>query len=288
MLDNALRASIETYSTRRFGKILDVLSSDDCPSCFRKTQCRLYSTPEGKYISIFGKNIWEQDVTIMVSCISCGLWGIVGTSTISSFIRGGYSWRQAFLLSDLADQLIGLERRLDPDSGFLKGIPRAVPQHILSAAQRELSNPISDIPETWGSKLNDQLQTESPSSDRTDTFCAKCFMSPAYAFAMYSRTTVALWNELSYKVDLPLCGPCGLSLARDVMSRSLRWGWWGPASALLPVVIFRNLKALREYRALYKTFCSGVHVSRPIFLRPLTILACVVGASFWLMLIGLI
>ena len=85
------------------------------------------------------------------------------------------------------------------------------------------------------------------------------------------------WQTL----DGPFCATCGTALVREMTTRTLWQGWWGPLSLLAgtPVTLLSNLSAYRQLKRLpTPTPTPGrpqAVMGKPVFERPLAYVALI-------------
>jgi hypothetical protein len=82
-------------------------------------------------------------------------------------------------------------------------------------------------------------------------------------------------------IDGPFCSTCGVALVRQLTTKTLWQGWWGPASLLAgtPFALLSNLNAYRQLRRLdpptQPASRPQAPLGKPVLRRPLAYVALI-------------
>lgn len=109
--------------------------------------------------------------------------------------------------------------------------------------------------------------------------CSVCGAQQVAAVSVKRHVGMVFWWR-TRTADGPFCRPCGITLVREMTTRSLWQGWWGLFSLLINLLILaENLDAYRQLVRLPPSRPavgrSALRPGKPVLRRPLAYVALI-------------
>ncbi|MFI5702584.1 hypothetical protein ACIA78_21370 [Streptomyces xanthochromogenes] len=123
------------------------------------------------------------------------------------------------------------------------------------------------------------LSSFAPTTGLQPVGCRVCNAVPVAGTSIRAHQGFLLFMTFR-SVSGPLCRDCGLALVREMTTRTLWQGWWGPLSLIVgaPFALLSNLNAFLKFRKLAQpTGRLGPHVpeGRSVLRRPAAYVALI-------------